>query len=51
MDEYLKDLCEEIDATMFSGDSFFKKENREGLKEYIESWQREMKRLEDGEPA
>jgi len=47
MNEYLDDLCDQIDASMFSGDKFLKEENRKGLQEYIDRWQREMKRLEE----
>lgn len=47
MDNYLEEACEEIDAAMFSGDAFLKKDNRETLKTYIGRWEREMKKFEE----
>jgi len=47
MEKYLDDLCDEIDAAMFSGDSFLKEANRKGLAEYIGRWQREMKQWKE----
>ena len=46
MNAHLIDACEEIDAAMFSGDSFLEENNRKELKEYIERWQRAMKSYE-----
>lgn len=41
------DAIEEIDAAMFSGDTFNEKCNREELKEYIDRWSREIKSIEE----
>lgn len=35
---YLEKACEEIDASVFSGDLLFDKEDREALIEYIRRW-------------
>jgi ADP-dependent phosphofructokinase/glucokinase len=50
MNCYLDGLCDQIDASMFSGDEFLYEENRKGLKEYIGRWQREMERIESLPP-
>jgi hypothetical protein len=40
---YLYDATEQIDAAMFSGDSFMDPKNRAGLRFYIQRWLRELK--------
>jgi len=42
MDDYLFKACEEIDAGMFSADTFIDEENRKTLKRYMARWQREL---------
>ena len=46
MRDYVKNACEEIDAALFTGDSFFEKSAREELKAYILRWQRRLRELE-----
>jgi len=46
MHPYLYGLCDQIDACVFSGDNFLNKENRDGLREYIGRWEREINRIE-----
>lgn len=46
MRQYIEDACEEIDAAMFSGDAFLDEEHRKGLIEYMERWQRELKKID-----
>lgn len=38
---------EEIDAALFSGDSFYSPENRKELERYILRWNRELKNLNE----
>jgi len=45
--EIISDACEIIDAALFSGDSFFRKEPREMLAEYIDSWRRRIGQIEE----
>jgi hypothetical protein len=49
MDPDLKENCESIDAAMFSGDSFFAPEARKELREYLERWERELKRWDEAD--
>ena len=46
MRDYIFNACEEIDASMFSGDAFQDTEHREELKKYIGRWEREIERIE-----
>lgn len=46
MNKHVENACEEIDAAMFSGDSFLDEENRKGLIEYMERWTRELKSID-----
>jgi hypothetical protein len=46
MEAYLIEACEEIDAAMFSGDSFMDEQNRKELMAYINRWVREVRRRE-----
>ncbi len=36
----VENALEEIDAAIFTGDSFIQKENRMKLREYLERWER-----------
>lgn len=38
---------DEIDAAMFSGDTFQERYNREELKKFIARWSREIERIEE----
>lgn len=40
MNEEAKKLCEELDAAIFSSDTFFDLSDQEGLAEYIARWTR-----------
>lgn len=40
MNRYLKEACESLDASVFSGEVFYDNESRNELKEYIARWQR-----------
>lgn len=40
------DAFDEIDAAVFSGDSFHDKENAEVLQSFINRWQRELVRIQ-----
>lgn len=44
MDEEAEKLCEEIDAAIFSGDTFDSRQNADGLRVYLARWQRELDR-------
>jgi ADP-dependent phosphofructokinase/glucokinase len=44
--QYIEDACEEIDAAFFTGDAFLDEQHRKDITEYIERWQRELKRLD-----
>lgn len=44
---YLEEACEEIDAAMFSGDSFLQKENRDELMIYINRWLKALPHQEE----
>lgn len=46
----LTEACEEIDAAMFSGDSFDDSINREALREYMGRWEWQMKVIQNNEP-
>ena len=51
-DHYLENLCDEIDAAIFSGDKISIKENRDMLSDFIGRWTRaieneEMQATED----
>ena len=46
MRHYIEDACESIDAAFFTGDAFLDENHRKGVTEYIERWQRELKRLD-----
>ena len=46
MRKYIEDACEEIDAAMFTGDAFLDEDHRKELTEYIERWQRGLKRID-----
>lgn len=43
---YLNEACNQIDSTMFSGDIFIEKENRDKLKLYIDRWVAKMSEWE-----
>jgi len=47
MDTDVYNALEEIDAAFFSGDQFHNVENLDTAKEYIERWQREIKKIEE----
>jgi len=40
-------LCEELDAAIFSGDTFYSQENIDALVNYMERWKRELKKFEE----
>lgn len=40
--KYLHDYCEGLDASMFSGDSFMERKNREQLAFYMERWRKQL---------
>ena len=44
--DYIENACEEIDAAMFSGDTFHKKKERTSLRKYIGRWTRQMNEFE-----
>ncbi len=44
--EYLHEYCNGLDASMFSGDAFVIRENRESLRFYILRWLKELDNLE-----
>lgn len=43
----VEEAFEEIDAAVYSGDSFHDEKNLEELERYILRWQREAKRIRD----
>ena len=43
-------LCEEMDAAIFSGDTFYRKENIDSLIEYLERWKKEAKLIKESNP-
>ena len=51
MRQYLRDDCESIDATVFSGDVLYVDQERAELKAYIERWLRAIAEYEAGEQA
>lgn len=42
----VENAFEEIDAAIFSGDSFIKKSNRDKLREFMARWERGLKEME-----
>lgn len=46
MHESVENAIDEIDAAMFSGDTFHDDDNREELKKYIVRWNREIESIE-----
>jgi formylmethanofuran dehydrogenase subunit E len=47
MIDYLKNACEEIDASFFSGDAFYYPENRVEFEKYIGRWNRQLKVIQE----
>lgn len=47
MRRYIEKACEEIDAAMFSGDSFDNAEERKSLQKYMDRWKEQMKFMDD----
>ena len=47
---YLINACDEIDASVFSGDVLWNEEERAELKQYIERWDRAIKEHEEHGP-
>lgn len=47
MRDYIYNACEEIDASVFSGDAFYDKEHRKQLREYMARWTRELMAIEE----
>jgi len=47
MRNYLERLCDELDASVFSGDGFHNKEALERLKHYVGRWSRESEKIEE----
>ena len=47
MNEYLDDLCDSIDAAMFSGDVFFEKDAHDEMTKYLERWTKQMADIKD----
>jgi len=45
-DHYLENLCDEIDAAIFTGDKISIKENRDILKSFISKWTRAIENEE-----
>lgn len=46
MDKYLDNLCDELDASVFSGDKLHNEINLEAFKKYLARWGREAERIE-----
>ena len=46
MRTWTKEACENIDATVFSGDEFYDKTAREAFKKYLQRWDREIRTIE-----
>lgn len=46
MHESVEQAIDEIDAAMFSGDTFYDDDNREVLKKYIARWSKEIDEIE-----
>lgn len=44
---WLDKAANEIDASMFSGDSFENEQNRKALRAWMERWQRGLDRIEN----
>jgi len=42
MKKNIKDACDEIDAALFTGDTFCDQKNRIELIEYIERWNQQL---------
>lgn len=40
-------LCDQIDASCFSGDSLYDEKNLQDFKYYVERWNRKIKEIED----
>lgn len=51
MRNYLQDLCEGIDAAVFSGDVLFSDDERKELKEYIDRWETAIVEHDSAEAA
>ena len=47
MNEYLKNLCDMIDATVFTRDKLHRPAAIEDFEKYLERWQREVKRIKE----
>jgi len=47
MDKFIKDACEEIDATIFSSDCLHSTEAREEFRGYLQRWNRWLKSFEE----
>ena len=47
MEEDFYELCDNLDAAIFTGDSLEFKENRSTLEEFLARWQRELTRVEE----
>lgn len=44
---YLDDLCDELDSSVFSGDSLHNKKALEEFQNYLKRWTREADRIEE----
>ena len=47
MDEYLDDLCDSIDAAVFTGDTLHHPAAIEDFEVYLNRWHREIKRIKE----
>ena len=43
-------LCEEMDAAVFSGDTFYRSENIDEFIAYLERWTKEAKLIKESNP-
>jgi hypothetical protein len=44
---FIADECDTLDASVFTGDQLLEKSNREGLKMYLDRWQKKIKEWEE----
>lgn len=47
MDKYLDNLCDELDASVFSGDRLLDKENLDNFQVYLGRWNRKAKEYQE----
>ena len=46
MDSYLEDICESIDAVVFTGDTLYNEDTRKEFILYLDRWKRGVKDFE-----